>query len=123
MEPAARHEHVGMRFRQRRQHRKARSVQGTAVSLGRLRYWVSFACARAKEMRRGWRDPAEAGRDRWKRKTVCAKMKHRDLSGQQGAPQEGSKQEKAWFRFVLYQDHCTEKAMAPHSSTLAWKIP
>ena len=84
---------------------------------------MSFACARAKEMRRGWRDPAEAGRDRWKRKTVCAKMKHRDLSGQQGAPQEGSKQEKAWFRFVLYQDHCTEKAMAPHSSTLAWKIP
>ena len=54
---------------------------------------------------------------------MCAKMKHRDLSGQQGAPREGSKQEKARYRFVLYQDQCTEKAMAPHSSTVAWKIP
>ena len=25
--------------------------------------------------------------------------------------------------FKLYQGHCLEKAMAPHSSTLAWKIP
>lgn len=34
------------------------------------------------------------------------KMKRQDLSGQQEAPREGGKQEKAWIRFVLYQDHC-----------------
>ena len=27
------------------------------------------------------------------------------------------------FFFWLYLKACTEKAMAPHSSTLAWKIP
>ena len=32
--------------------------------------------------------------------------------------QTGSKQEKEYFKAVYW-----EKAMAPHSSTLAWKIP
>ena len=30
---------------------------------------------------------------------------------------------KALLGFVLQQEEATEKAMAPHSSTLAWKIP
>lgn len=56
----------------------------------------------------GWGDVTlqRLGGTDGKGKAVCAKMKCQDLSGQQGAPREGSKQEKAWIRFVLYQDHC-----------------